>query len=107
MKSIYMHAAGGLVLALVLTQPVLAERGQDSYYAPPSFSDLDVTRDAALDKGEVQGRSPLYGQWNRYDTDRDGLIEPAEFAAFEAMDQSLKPWMPKAPLVTTPSAPAE
>ncbi len=96
MKSTYRKVAAGLVLALILTQPAVAERGQSSYYAPPSFSDLDAARDGTLDKGEVQGRSPLYGQWDRFDTNRDGLIEPAEFAAFEVQEESIEPVSPTA-----------
>lgn len=89
MKSTCTNVAGGLVLALVLSQPALAARGQDSYYVPPSFSDLDVADIGVLDRGEVQGRSPLYGQWDRFDANRDGLIEPSEFAAFEAQEESI------------------
>jgi hypothetical protein len=73
-----------LVLALAATDSALAERGEDSFYRPPTFGQLDFNADAVLDRGEVQGRSPLAGQWERFDTDRDGKISEAEFAAFES-----------------------
>jgi hypothetical protein len=101
MKSICTNVAGGLVLALAMASPALAERGEASYYAPPSFGDLDQDRNGFLDAGEVGGRTPLYGQWERFDTDRDGLIERSEFAAFEVDEAA----MPKAPLDSGPGAP--
>ncbi len=106
MKSTYTKVAGGLVLALILTQPAIAERGESSYYAPPSFNDLDVSRNGTLDKGEVQGRSPLYGQWDRFDMNLNGLIEPAEFAAFEVMDPLPSAVKPPTLPVPTPEVPA-
>lgn len=83
MKSNIASAATGLFLVMILADPALAERGESSYYDRPSFSDLDVDRDGTLDKGEVQGRTPLYGQWNRFDVNNDDRIERSEFAAFE------------------------
>ena len=34
--------------------------------------------------GEVHGRSPLAGQWERFDANGNGLIEPQEFDQFQA-----------------------
>lgn len=97
MKAINMRVAGGLVLALVLAlvmiQPAVAARGEPSYYVIPSFSQLDLNGDGGLDRGEVQGRAPLYGQWSRFDENSDGLIEPAEFAAFEEAVSETNPTM--------------
>lgn len=87
MKTIYTNVAGGLVLALVLSDPAFAARGEPSYYAPPGFGDLDIDRNGSLDRGEVQGRSPLYGEWESYDTNRDGLIESSEFAVFDVQEE--------------------
>jgi hypothetical protein len=75
--------AGGLALALVLTESALAQRGEDSYYRPPAFSDLDINRDGVLDRAEVQARTPMYGVWDRVDVNNDDLIDQSEFAAFE------------------------
>lgn len=60
-----------------------AERGEKSYYSPPSFSDLDVNRDGVLDRGEVQGRTPVYGVWNKLDVNNDNVLERSEFSPFE------------------------
>jgi hypothetical protein len=98
MKPNYTTLAGGLTLALTLAHPALAARGQPSYYVPPSFGDLDEDRNGSLDQGEVQGRSPLYGLWERFDANRDGLIEPSEFAAFESYQASLGQTQPQAAL---------
>ncbi len=83
MKSRLATAAGGVALVLVLPNAALAERGEPSYYAPPTFSDLDIDRNGVLDRAEVQARTPLYGQWGRFDTNSDDMIERSEFAAFE------------------------
>lgn len=105
MKQLSMKVAGGLVLALVLTQPAMAERGQSSYYAPPSFGDLDADRNGALDPGEVAGRTPLSGQWDRFDADRNGVIEPSEFAAFEVRQDTIEQMPHNVPLDSEPGSP--
>lgn len=74
-------------LFLALTAPVSAERGQASWYVPPSFDDLDYDRSGVLEPGEVQGRTPLYGVWERYDSNADGRIDASEFSAFEAVQE--------------------
>lgn len=78
--------AAGMTAALLLPLGAQAQRGEDVFYAPPSFEDLDDNNDRILDPGEVQGRSPLSGQWTRFDADNDGLINREEFAAFQAYD---------------------
>jgi len=83
------YVVGGAVLALAAAHPALAARGEPSYYAPPTFGALDQNRDGLLDRGEVQGRTPLYGQFERFDANRDNRIEPIEFAAYRAQEPSL------------------
>lgn len=97
MRSIYTKVASGLVIALAMSGPALAARGQPSYYVQPSFGDLDVDRNGSLDRGEVQGRTPLYGQWESYDANRNGLIESSEYAVFEVQETSLDQTPAKAP----------
>ena len=98
MKSIYASVAGSLVLAVAMSHPAFAARGQPSYYVPPTFGDLDLDRNGSLDRGEVQGRSPLYGQWTSYDANRDGLIESSEFAAFEVQETPIGQTSENAPI---------
>jgi hypothetical protein len=83
MKSITPSAATASFLAVILAGPVLAERGEGSYYDAPDFNELDINEDGTLDPGEVQGRTPLYGEWDRFDVNNDDRIERSEFAAFE------------------------
>jgi hypothetical protein len=101
MKSTFITVAGGLVLASALAAPALAERGKPSYYEPPTFSDLDQNRSGKLDLGEIQGRTPLAGEFRSYDKNDDGRIDRSEFAAFEA-DETLSGQMPQ----VTPAEPA-
>jgi hypothetical protein len=79
-----------LVTALAATAAfaiaVNAERGDPVYYEPADFAQLDTDRNGTLEPGEVQGVSPLAGQWDRFDTDGDGVIDTDEFAAFQAYE---------------------
>jgi hypothetical protein len=83
------NAASSLLAAAVaaaLAFPIAAnaERGEAVYYEPPEFTEMDIDDSGKLEPAEVQGRSPLAGQWDRFDTDGDGLIDPAEFKDFQA-----------------------
>jgi hypothetical protein len=94
----YAALAGAMVLTMFLSDVALAERGEDSFYRPPTFGDLDFDRNDVLDRGEVQGRSPLSGQWSRFDSNGDGMIEPTEFAAFERYEGPTPTGIPAGPL---------
>jgi hypothetical protein len=85
------NAASSLLAAAVaaaLAFPIAAnaERGEAVYYEPPEFTEMDIDDSGKLEPAEVQGRSPLAGQWDRFDTDGDGLIDPAEFKDFQAYE---------------------
>ena len=58
-------------IALALPLSAVAERGDAVYYEPPDFADMDINDNDLLAPAEVQGRSPLAGQWLRFDTDGD------------------------------------
>jgi len=58
-------------IALALPLSAVAERGDAVYYEPPDFEDMDINDNDLLAPAEVQGRSPLAGQWLRFDTDGD------------------------------------
>lgn len=96
-KQAYAALAGATVLAMFLSGVAYAERGEDSFYRPPTFADLDVDRNNILDRGEVQGRSPLSGQWARFDSNGDGMIDGAEFAVFEQYEGPTPTGVPTGP----------
>lgn len=98
--------AAGISAALLLPLGAQAQRGEDVHYTPPSFEDLDLNRNGILDPGEVQGRSPLSGQWTRFDADNDGLIDPEEFMAYEAYDPPPGALLPPIPDYAQPGPPA-
>jgi len=77
-----------IALATTVALPVAvnAERGDPVYYEPADFSQLDTDKNGTLEPGEVQGVSPLAGQWDRFDTDGDGLIDTEEFDVFQAYE---------------------
>jgi hypothetical protein len=76
----------GMAAALVLPFAAEAQRGEDVYYEPAEFDVMDLDENEMLEPGEVQGRSPLAGQWDRFDTDGDGLIDRQEFNDFQAYE---------------------
>jgi hypothetical protein len=82
MKTIYSAGSGALMLALVLSGPVLA------YHTPPdehpNFAQLDVDGNGVLSMGEAQGIKDLPDHWKKVDRNADGVIERSEFAAFES-----------------------
>jgi hypothetical protein len=97
-RQAYAALAGATVLAMFLSDVAHAQRGEDSFYRPPTFADLDVDRNNILDRGEVQGRSPLSGQWARFDSNSDGKIDQMEFAVFERYEGPTPTGIPTGPL---------
>jgi hypothetical protein len=95
----YRHAAlaSGLMLALCLPNLATAQRGDPSYFEPPSFADLDLNDNGVLDLGEAEGHTPLAGQWGRFDRNGDDVIDRSEFAAFEAYAGPTPEVVPPAP----------
>ncbi len=54
------------------------------------FGTLDLNRDGHLSKDEAAARPELVDRWSRADTDNDGLIDRAEFSAFEVQSSGEK-----------------
>lgn len=89
MKTTYLFVTGAAALALALS--VAAQDGD--YAAPgytpdnepphPVFPELDIDRDGVLSQAEAGGRKGLLSQWVHVDSDGDGVIDRAEFSAFE------------------------
>lgn len=48
---------------------------------------LDLNQDRYLSREEVRGIPDLTARWDELDSNRDGLLDPAEFARFEAAIQ--------------------
>ncbi len=78
--------ASAIAVMLALSSVVNAQRGEPVYYEPPTFDELDIDNSGTLEPAEVQGRSPLAGQWERFDTNGDGAIDREEFTAFQAYE---------------------
>lgn len=51
------------------------------------FEDLDDDGDGHISRQEAAGQTQLTEQWGRYDTDRNGRLDEAEFSAFEVESQ--------------------
>lgn len=52
-----------------------------------SFEDLDSDGDGYISKEEAADHPEVIENWQRYDTDRDGRLDEAEFSAFESDTQ--------------------
>ena len=48
------------------------------------FAKLDKDRDGSVSKKEAAANKDLTKQWDTLDTNKDGKLDPGEFAAFEA-----------------------
>lgn len=91
--------AAAVTAALALPLAVNAERGDPVYYEPADCPDMDIDASGTLSPGEVQGRSPLAGQWDRFDMNGDGRIdreELDEFQVYEGATPEVLPAMPQA-----------
>lgn len=51
---------------------------------PQSFSDHDLNQDGRINRQEAAGSPELRHDWEMLDSNRDGAIDQAEFARFEA-----------------------
>jgi hypothetical protein len=89
--------AGAVATALAMPLAANAERGDAVYYEPADFPDMDIDNSGTLTPGEVQGRSPLAGQWDRFDMNGDGRIDREEFDEFQVYEGATPEVLPAMP----------
>ena len=73
-------------LALVLTSQVAV--GDENASA---MTTLDLDQNGLISKEEAAGNSQLTEAWDKYDVNKDGVLERAEFARFEEVTKSAEP----------------
>ncbi len=73
----------GLCLA-AFASLVLAEK------SPAGFQTMDKDADGYLNKQEIQQRADLREQFDRIDSNADGMLDIAEFSAFESRSPDTK-----------------
>lgn len=67
-------------LALLVSSVVIA--GEKNLY-----TDLDANKDGGISKEEATALPPLRAQWIVLDVNSDGLLDQAEFAMMEAVEE--------------------
>lgn len=80
MKRRYLPMMLGLFGSLMLSSAVFA--GDQSQ---PDFSTLDTNQDGSLSADEAAADSELSKNWSDIDKDANGVVDQAEFSAFEGM----------------------
>jgi hypothetical protein len=76
-------------------QPSQSQSSGGTAFTPPqgvqlSFDELDLNRDGSINALEALRAYELTRAWGRADSNRDGLIERAEFSAFEQSLETAK-----------------
>ena len=99
-----LHTAIPASLALVLTGAGLAQTGTPPSTLPvtpgvgTAFQAMDTNRDGSISLDEAGTQPALTGQFLTLDRNANGVLEPAEFARFEA-------GAARAPGTTSPGSP--
>jgi hypothetical protein len=83
MKKSYLPMMLGLFGSLVLSTAAFAGEG-----ATMDFGTLDVNQDGALSAEEAVADPELSKNWSDIDKDENGVIDEAEFSAFEGVQDS-------------------
>lgn len=52
----------------------------------PKFETLDQDGDGKISAQEAAGYNGLAGAWEQVDANKDGVVDSAEFSAFETME---------------------
>lgn len=83
MKKSYLAMILGLFASLMLTTALYA--GGEMR---PDFGTLDTNQDGSLSADEAASDTELSKNWSEIDRDENGVIDQAEFSAFEEMQGS-------------------
>jgi hypothetical protein len=83
MKKSYLPMMLGLFGSLVLSTAAFAGEG-----ATMDFGTLDVNQDGSLSAEEAVADPELSKNWSDIDKDENGVIDQAEFSAFEGVQDS-------------------
>ncbi len=83
MKKSYLPMTLSLFGSLVLSTAAFAGEG-----ATMDFGTLDVNQDGSLSAEEAVADPELSKNWSDIDKDENGLIDQAEFSAFEGVQDS-------------------
>lgn len=92
MKKSYMLKLMGLAGSLMLTTALYAGEGIQA-----DFSALDANQDGSISAEEAASDAQLSQNWSDIDADENGMIDPAEFSAFEVMRDGA-PMAPEEPV---------
>jgi hypothetical protein len=79
----YLTLLLGLFGSLVLSTALIAGEGTGA-----DFGTLDVNQDGSLSAEEAAVDANLSSNWSDIDKDENGMIDQAEFSAFEEMQGS-------------------
>jgi hypothetical protein len=93
MKKLALFAAAGLTLAsLGFSAGAFAQ-------AAPTFAEADSDHDGFVDFNEAQASHPGLGQqaFDQADTNKDGVLDEAEYAQLGGIDSVTNPGSDKAP----------
>ena len=80
MKKRYLSMLVGLFGSLMLSTALFAGEG-----VGVDFGTLDTNQDGTLSADEAAADLELSKNWSAIDTDENGVIDEAEFSAFEGM----------------------
>lgn len=83
MKKTYLSTLLGLFGSLVLSTALFAGEG-----AGVDFGALDTNQDGSLSAEEAASDLELSKSWSVIDADENGVIDAAEFSAFEGMQDA-------------------
>ncbi len=80
MKKSYLSMLLGLFASLMLSTAVFAGEATGA-----DFGTLDTNQDGSLSAEEAASNVELSANWSTIDKDENGVIDAAEFSAFEGM----------------------
>jgi len=83
MKKSYLAMLPGLFGGLMLTTALYAGE-----VTRADFGTLDTNQDGSLSADEAASDPELSKNWSDIDKDENGVIDPAEFSAFEGMQDT-------------------